>query len=103
MYIPANRMSQAWKQGRPDIADHLFTKVPLKATINNRSTIVEECLSIGRMALEAGQYDTSIKWLEAALGQLQENQDNMRLMANYDFYIRHTLGQSCCRTMNEMK
>ncbi|OKO96611.1 hypothetical protein PENSUB_10786 [Penicillium subrubescens] len=90
------RVYLAWKQGRPDIADHLFTKVPLKATIKNRSTIVEQCLCIGRMALETDQHETSAKWLEIALGQLHENQDDEALIStDFDFYIRHHLGQSC--------
>jgi hypothetical protein len=48
------------------------------------------------MALETDQHETSAKWLEIALGQLHENQDDEALIStDFDFYIRHHLGQSC--------
>lgn len=91
-YISANSTSQAWQQGRPDIADHLFTKVPLEAAINNRSAVVEGCLWIGRAALEASQCDASIKWLEIALEQLKKLDEQKLKTSNFDLHLRHTLG-----------
>jgi hypothetical protein len=47
------------------------------------------------MALETDQHETSAKWLEIALEQLHENQDDEALSStDFDFYIRHHLGQS---------
>ncbi|KAJ5175862.1 uncharacterized protein N7482_001739 [Penicillium canariense] len=89
------RVHLAWRQGRSDIADHLFAKVPLKASINNRSVVVERCLHVGRGALEVGQYDASIKWLETALEQMQEIPEDQGLgLKNLTLHVRHTLGQS---------
>lgn len=104
MCLSANQIPQAWQQGRPDIADHLFTKVPSKETVKNRSNVIEECASIGRGALEAGQYDTAIKWLEIALEELKENLDYHGLNStNLELQIRHKLGQYCCQKVQDME
>ncbi|KAJ5363432.1 uncharacterized protein N7496_009145 [Penicillium cataractarum] len=86
------RVHLAWQQGRPDIADHLFTKIPLKGATKDHYNVIGECICIGRGALEAGQYDAAIKWLEIALEELQENLDYQGLdSANFELQIRHTL------------
>lgn len=54
------------------------------------------------MALEAGQHGTAVKWLEIALRQLQENQDEeLPSSTTLDFYVRHCLGKSGDQRMNE--
>ncbi|OOQ88131.1 hypothetical protein PEBR_13978 [Penicillium brasilianum] len=86
------RVHLACQQGRLDIADHLFSKVPLKSALKNRSTVIERCLCIGRGALEAGQNEAAIKWLDIALDELQENLDNQGLNSgNFELQTRHTL------------
>ncbi|CEJ53758.1 hypothetical protein PMG11_00101 [Penicillium brasilianum] len=86
------RVHLACQQGRHDIADHLFSKVPLKSALKNRSHVIERCLCIGRGSLEAGQNEAAIKWLDIALGELQENLDYQGLNSgNFELQIRHTL------------
>jgi hypothetical protein len=55
------------------------------------------------MALEAGQHEISAKWLETALGQLHENQDEALSLTEFDFHIRHCLGQPGNQRMNKTK
>jgi hypothetical protein len=72
--------------------------------LKNRSTVIERCLFIGRGALEAGQNDAAIKWLELALDELQENLDHQGLNSgNFELQIRHTLGQFRSQRVYERK
>ncbi|KAE8417264.1 meiosis protein SPO22/ZIP4 like-domain-containing protein [Aspergillus pseudocaelatus] len=61
------RVHLAWLQGRPDIADHLFSKIPAIATAYGQRRIFELCYKIGSFALDDRQYDNAAKWLERAL------------------------------------
>ncbi|KAE8378353.1 hypothetical protein BDV26DRAFT_292309 [Aspergillus bertholletiae] len=61
------RVHLAWLQGRPDIADHLFLKLPTIATACGQRRISELCYKIGSFALNDRHYDNAAKWLERAL------------------------------------
>ncbi|KAE8131995.1 meiosis protein SPO22/ZIP4 like-domain-containing protein [Aspergillus pseudotamarii] len=61
------RVHLAWLQGRPDIADHLFSKIPAIATAYGQRRVLELCYKIGSFALDDRQYDNAAKWLERAL------------------------------------
>ncbi|KAL4785183.1 meiosis protein SPO22/ZIP4 like-domain-containing protein [Aspergillus varians] len=61
------RIHLAWSQERPDIADHLFSKIPETKTIAQQRVVVGTCYTIGDMALRAGQYDTATIWLGRAV------------------------------------
>jgi hypothetical protein len=53
-------------QGRSDIADHLFLKIPKPVTTQDQKCIIELCSKIGISALDDCHYDTAAKWLERA-------------------------------------
>ncbi|KAB8074482.1 meiosis protein SPO22/ZIP4 like-domain-containing protein [Aspergillus leporis] len=60
------RVYLAWLQGRSDIADHLFLKIPKPVTTQDQKCIIELCSKIGISALDDCHYDTAAKWLERA-------------------------------------
>ncbi|KAL5340752.1 meiosis protein SPO22/ZIP4 like-domain-containing protein [Aspergillus crustosus] len=61
------RVYLACSQGRSDIADHLFSKLPEAKTAEQQRIIVDLCYTIGDAALTAGQYDIATVWLDRAL------------------------------------
>lgn len=71
--------------------------------IKTRSAVVEGCLCIGRAALQAHQYDASIKWLEIALEQLQELEDKELRVTDLEMHVRHNLGRCCIQSMEVME
>lgn len=58
---------QAWLQGRLDIAEHLFSKIPVSDNGRGQDCVMDICYKIGSCALSHKQYDDSVKWLERAL------------------------------------
>ncbi|RAK74573.1 uncharacterized protein BO72DRAFT_384396, partial [Aspergillus fijiensis CBS 313.89] len=63
----ALRVHLAWIQGRPDIADHLFLKLPDLNT--GDCCALDICFKVGSSALSCRQYDVAAKWLERGLQQ----------------------------------
>ncbi|KAL4876099.1 meiosis protein SPO22/ZIP4 like-domain-containing protein [Aspergillus karnatakaensis] len=61
------RVYLAWSQGRVDIADHLFSKIPETKTTEQQRAVVDICYSIGNTALTAAQYEVATTWLDRAL------------------------------------
>ncbi|PYH90787.1 hypothetical protein BO71DRAFT_486827 [Aspergillus ellipticus CBS 707.79] len=60
------RVYLAWLQGRPDIADHLFSKMP-KSDQKCQECVMDICYKVGNLALSRRQHDVAAKWLERAL------------------------------------
>ncbi|RAL17745.1 uncharacterized protein BO97DRAFT_13817 [Aspergillus homomorphus CBS 101889] len=56
------RVHLAWLQGRPDIADHLYLRVPESSTGNH--CVLDVCFKVGSSALSGGQHGIAAKWLE---------------------------------------
>lgn len=54
-------------QGRPDIAEHLFSKAPEAKSKEDRKNILETCYRVGKLSLSSGEYETAAKWLGRAL------------------------------------
>lgn len=54
-------------QGRPDIAEHLFSKTPKAKSKEDEKNILETCYKVGKLSLSNGEYDTAAKWLGRAL------------------------------------
>ncbi|PYI28540.1 hypothetical protein BP00DRAFT_350911, partial [Aspergillus indologenus CBS 114.80] len=63
----ALRVHLAWLQGRPDIADHLFLKLP--ESITGDTCVLDVCFKVGSSALSCSQYDVAAKWLGRGLEQ----------------------------------
>ncbi|RAH41895.1 uncharacterized protein BO95DRAFT_254270 [Aspergillus brunneoviolaceus CBS 621.78] len=63
----ALRVHLAWIQGRLDIADHLFLKLPDLNT--GDCCALDVCFKVGSSALSCRQYDVAAKWLERGLQQ----------------------------------
>ncbi|RJE21970.1 hypothetical protein PHISCL_05712 [Aspergillus sclerotialis] len=61
------RIQLSWLQGRPDIAEHLLSKVPESRTKVDEENVLETCYRIGKLALSDASYDTAAKWLGRAL------------------------------------
>ncbi|OJJ01545.1 hypothetical protein ASPVEDRAFT_150369 [Aspergillus versicolor CBS 583.65] len=61
------RIYLAWSQGRPDIADHLFSKAPEAKTTEQERVLVDTCYRIGEAALLKCEYNTATTWLSRAL------------------------------------
>ncbi|PYH74701.1 uncharacterized protein BO88DRAFT_328850, partial [Aspergillus vadensis CBS 113365] len=61
------RVYLAWLQGRLDIAEHLFSKIPVSDNGRGQERVMDICYKIGSCALSRKQYDVSVKWLERAL------------------------------------
>ncbi|BCR88298.1 uncharacterized protein ACHE_40862A [Aspergillus chevalieri] len=71
------RIYLSWLQGRPDIAEHLFSKVSAITGSPQRKTNMEVCYIIGSSALSKGQPGTATRWLERALeSSLRSGQDS---------------------------
>ncbi|KNG84376.1 hypothetical protein ANOM_006848 [Aspergillus nomiae NRRL 13137] len=71
------RVHLAWLQGRSDIADHLFSKIPAVATSYDQRRVLELCYKIGNFALVESHYDNAAKWLERALSAWELYNGNM--------------------------
>ncbi|KAI2816931.1 transcriptional regulator family: Fungal Specific TF [Aspergillus niger] len=61
------RAHLAWLQGRLDIAEHLFSKIPVSDNGRGQERVMDICYKIGNCAISHKQYDVSMKWLERAL------------------------------------
>lgn len=88
---------ESWLQGRPDIAEHLFSKITnIQGSLEQRKTIIEVCYIIGSSALSNGQPDVAVGWLERALGSsLSSNQDSQSDLAMKDMRMltQHAFGK----------
>ncbi|QMW30104.1 hypothetical protein G4B84_005439 [Aspergillus flavus NRRL3357] len=71
------RVHLAWLQGRPDIADHLFSKIPAIATAYGQKRVLDLCYKIGSFALNDRHYDNAAKWSERALSAWELYNRNM--------------------------
>ncbi|PKY01365.1 hypothetical protein P168DRAFT_47170 [Aspergillus campestris IBT 28561] len=56
---------------RPDIADHLFLKVPATRIKEDQDVFVELCYKVGKLGLAKGQYGLAVKWLQRALAAIE--------------------------------
>ncbi|OJJ32366.1 hypothetical protein ASPWEDRAFT_175647 [Aspergillus wentii DTO 134E9] len=61
------RIYLSWLQERPDIAEHLFSKVPNVSYETDQLIVLDICYTVGRSALLINQYDLAVKWLDRAL------------------------------------
>ncbi|XRM39166.1 Transcription factor [Aspergillus tubingensis] len=61
------RVYLAWLQGRLDIAERLFSKIPVSDNGTGQERVMDICYKIGNCALSRKQHDVSVKWLERAL------------------------------------
>ncbi|PYH44222.1 uncharacterized protein BP01DRAFT_85104 [Aspergillus saccharolyticus JOP 1030-1] len=61
------RVHLAWLQGRPDIADHLYLKIP--DTNTGDYCVLDVCYKVGSAALSGSYYALAAKWLGRGLKQ----------------------------------
>ncbi|KAL3469881.1 meiosis protein SPO22/ZIP4 like-domain-containing protein [Aspergillus californicus] len=61
------RIYLAWSQERPDIADHLFSKISEIRSNNHQRVVVDICYAIGNSALSSDHYEIAAIWLDRAL------------------------------------
>ncbi|PTU19492.1 hypothetical protein P175DRAFT_0559047 [Aspergillus ochraceoroseus IBT 24754] len=61
------RIYLSWSQERPDIANHLYSKIPEITTKEQRRIVADICYRIGSVALSSGQSDIAATWLDRAL------------------------------------
>lgn len=91
------RIYLSWLQGRPDIAEHLFSKVSAIPGSPQRKTNMEVCYIVGSSALSKGQPGTATRWLERALkSSLRSDQDSGQsdlALKDMRLLILHALGE----------
>lgn len=103
-FLPMNSMlmweCQAFRQDRPDVAEHMFAKckqldyTPAPREAEDTADLLYE---IGKQALIKRDYEVSVKWLERAcnmlgeqdLGMLSSEAGELRLC------MMQALGESC--------
>ncbi|KAF7117796.1 hypothetical protein CNMCM5793_006998 [Aspergillus hiratsukae] len=78
------RVYLSWLQGRSDIAEHLFSKVPQASRGGHQATVMDICYHVGAQASSRRQLDVAARWLERALSssellQEESQQDNKDL------------------------
>ncbi|GFF91006.1 hypothetical protein IFM47457_08688 [Aspergillus lentulus] len=78
------RVYLSWLQGRPDIAEHLFSKVPQASRGGHQETIMDICYQVGAQAISRPRPDVAARWLERALNssellQVETQQANLGL------------------------
>ncbi|RLL95832.1 hypothetical protein CFD26_104501 [Aspergillus turcosus] len=78
------RVYLSWLQGRSDIAEHLFSKVPQASRGGHQATVMDICYQVGAQAISRRQLDVAARWLERALNssellQEESQQDNQDL------------------------
>ncbi|GFF49208.1 hypothetical protein IFM46972_08746 [Aspergillus udagawae] len=61
------RVYLSWLQGRSDIAEHLFSKVPQASRGGHQETVMDICYQVGAQAISRRQLDVAAPWLERAL------------------------------------
>ncbi|RHZ64464.1 SPO22/ZIP4 family meiosis protein [Aspergillus thermomutatus] len=61
------RVYLSWLQGRSDIAEHLFSKVPQASPGGHQETVMDICYQVGAQAITRRQFDVAARWLERAL------------------------------------
>ncbi|KAH1852980.1 hypothetical protein KXV29_009094 [Aspergillus fumigatus] len=54
-------------QGRSDIGEHLFSKVPQASRGGSQETVMDICYRVGAQAISCRQLDVAAQWLERAL------------------------------------
>lgn len=59
---------QSWLQGRLDVAELMFSKVPEGDSEAERAAILDICYTVGKSAVATSQHDLALKWLERAVG-----------------------------------
>ncbi|KAL2872744.1 uncharacterized protein BJX67DRAFT_376535 [Aspergillus lucknowensis] len=69
------RIYLAWTQERPDIADHLFSKLPVLRTRQQQDVVLDICYAIGGAALGLGQNETASIWLDRAITACESLQE----------------------------
>lgn len=83
-------------QGRLDIAEHLYSKIPPTGTLDRQDAVIELCYAIGNDASMAQQYENATEWLEKAcakLDALTADQSQEKSFKDLDLRVRHILGK----------
>ncbi|KAF4212409.1 hypothetical protein CNMCM8980_009140 [Aspergillus fumigatiaffinis] len=65
------RVYLSWLQGRSDIAEHLFSKVPQASRGGHQETVMDICYQVGAQAISRRQLDVAARWLERALSSCE--------------------------------
>ncbi|KAH1858370.1 hypothetical protein KXX54_000725 [Aspergillus fumigatus] len=71
-------------QGRSDIGEHLFSKVPQASRGGSQETVMDICYRVGAQAISCRQLDVAAQWLERALssselqGQTQQIDSDLK-------------------------
>ncbi|KAL3489865.1 meiosis protein SPO22/ZIP4 like-domain-containing protein [Aspergillus germanicus] len=91
------RIYHAWSEGRLDIADHLFGKVPEIKTNRQRVVVADICYEIGDNALSLGQYETALVWLNRAMSscEVEEGHDLGQYSKDNRLLILHAFTRAC--------
>ncbi|KAJ5993853.1 Meiosis specific protein SPO22 [Penicillium sp. IBT 35674x] len=94
----AFRVQLHYLEGRLDLAEHLFSKVPKTYSINNGGTIVQIYYNIGCHALALFQNDVALKWLERAATRVDECNEHPKPKTSdfnhLELLVRHTLART---------
>jgi hypothetical protein len=71
-------------QGRSDIGEHLFSKVPQASRGGSQETVMDICYRVGAQAISCRQLDVAAQWLKRALssselqGQTQQIDSDLK-------------------------
>ncbi|PKX99034.1 uncharacterized protein P174DRAFT_447590 [Aspergillus novofumigatus IBT 16806] len=65
------RVYLSWLQGRSDIAEHLFSKVPQASRGGHLETVMDICYQVGAQEISRRQLDVAARWLERALSSCE--------------------------------
>ncbi|KAJ5651376.1 Meiosis specific protein SPO22 [Penicillium longicatenatum] len=92
------RMQLEYLKGRPEFAEHLFSKVPKTYSINNGELVVQVLYNIGCHAIASSQNGVAIKWLERAVTRVDECNEHSKHersgIEHLELLVRHSLVRS---------
>ncbi|KAJ5463934.1 Meiosis specific protein SPO22 [Penicillium sp. IBT 31633x] len=93
------RVRLAWLQGRVDIAEHFFSKVPWPFLSQDRECIFDTCFIIGDSALALRQSEVAMNWLQRACDHLQAlavaTEMKYPFFSDWNLVVRHSLAAAC--------
>ncbi|GIJ88878.1 hypothetical protein Asppvi_007806 [Aspergillus pseudoviridinutans] len=76
------RVYLSWLQGRSDIAEHLFSKVPQASRGGHQETVMDICYQVGAQAISRRQLDVAARWLERALSSSELLQEEIQQVSS---------------------
>ncbi|PLB47814.1 hypothetical protein P170DRAFT_510559 [Aspergillus steynii IBT 23096] len=95
------RVYLSWFRGRPDIADHLFSKIPATHIDKNQRCVLDICYKVGNLALLSHGHHTAVKWLGRAVKAYEQLSDDSQesdiTLEEKKLVVMHTFVRACLR------